>query len=371
MRSRHCFAFAAAAYITFASVATAGQALPAPAAAPLPASEALIQRARELSTSRQYRESAEEWKRVAAAEPVLASFAQRESLRALLSAGDLEGALAALTALDGPIPADLLLRAADAARARGMLERAEALYRQARGSAGRTAAADEAALSLAATQEQNGEPRDALETFRDLQLTFRQPAAFDAATLSANRLSTQLGSAEPLTEQDYDLIVDRLVGAAAFQRAVETLNAWKTEFPASTKAREIDAAIVQHLYSLRANDRARAQAEAFLKAYPNSTEAHTVAVTLFRLDVREGNTAGVERRGRAILNGQVKGATLADRQGAARLLAEYLVSVGQSGKALGIYDELYLMTRSRSDRIDVRWRTAIAVVASRQSHPRD
>jgi soluble lytic murein transglycosylase len=337
-----------------------GQSLPAPAAEPLAGTESLIRRARDLSRSRRYQESAEAWRQVAATEPVLSSFAQREALRALLSANDLQASLAALAALDGPVPADLLLRAAEAARAGAMLDRAASLYRQARSNAGRTAAADEAAVGLAATLEQDGKPREALETFRELQLTFRQPSAFDVATMAANRLSAQLGGIEPLSEQDYDAIVDRLVGAAAFLRAVDVQNEWRTNFPESPKARQIDAAIVQNLYLLRANVRARAQAEAFLKAYPDSAQAHSIAVILFRLDVREGKDADVERRGRAIIDGGVEGATLEERQSAARLLAEYLVSIGQPGKALGVYDQLYQMTRSRGERVDIRWRTAIA-----------
>ena len=320
----------------------------------------MIRRAWDLSRSERYKESAETWRQVAATEPVLSDFAQRESVRALLSSGDVQGSLTALSALDGPVPAELLLRAAEGARAGGMLDRAASLYRQARNNAGRTSAADDAAIGLAATLEQDGRPRDALETFRELQLTFRKPVAFDAATMAASRLSAQLGGAEPLSEQDYDAIVDRLAGAAAFQRAVDVLNEWRTNFPDSLKARQIDAAIVQNLYLLRANVRARARAEAFLKAYPDSAQAHTVAITLYRLDVREGKDADVERRGRAIVNGGVEGTTLEDRQSAARLLAEYLVSIGQPGKALGVYDQLYQMTRTRGERVDIRWRTAIA-----------
>ena len=60
------------------------------------------------------------------------------------------------------------------------------------------------------------------------------------------------------------------------------------------------------------------------------------------------------------MGGQVAGTTLSDRQGAARLLAEYLVSVGQPAKALGVYDQLYKMTRRASGRVDVLWRMAIA-----------
>ena len=123
----------------------------------------------------------------------------------------------------------------------------------------------------------------------------------------------------------------------------------------------IESAIVQNLYSLRANDEARDRAAAFLKQYPDSRgRRHEVIITLFRLDVREGRTADVEKRGRAILSGQVAGTTLSDQQSAARLLAEYLLSVGQPAKALGVFDQLYKMTRARAGRVDVLWRMAIA-----------
>ena len=297
---------------------------------------------------------------MAAAEPVLAGFAARESVRALLAANEVQAALTALAALEGPAPVELLMTAAGLSRAAGMLERSAALYREARKVAGRTSAADEAAIRLAAVLEQDGKPRDALDAFRDLQLTFRRPAAFDAATSGVARLSAQLRVTDPLSEQDYELIADRLADAAAFQRAVDVRIEWQRAFPNSEQAREIDADIVNNLYSLRANDQARARAEAFLAAYPNSSEAHRVSLTLFRLDVREGKTAEVERRGRDLVAGRVEGLTPGERQSAARLLAEYLVSVGQPGKALTVYDQLFTMSRSRGERIDILWRTAIA-----------
>ena len=76
--------------------------------------------------------------------------------------------------------------------------------------------------------------------------------------------------------------------------------------------------------------------------------------------MREGRSADVEKRGRAIMSGEIAGTTLSDRQGAARLLAEYLVSIGQPAKALGVYSALYKMTPTRSGRVDVLWRMAIA-----------
>jgi soluble lytic murein transglycosylase len=333
--------------------------LPAPTAA-AGTSEELIQRARALHEAGSYRESAATWQTVAAREPSIADLARRESVGALIAAGDLVAALIALDELGSAAPATLLLAAAEACRSTRAFDCAASHYRKAREAAGRTRVADEAALGLAAVFEEQGELSRALEVYRELQLTFRQASAFDAADTAARRLSTQLGDVEPLTEDDYDTIVDRLEAIAAFRRAVDMQLEWLARYPPSVRREQVEAAVVRNLYSLRANDEARARAAAFLKTHPDSPEAKDVVITLFRLDVREGRTAEVEKRGRAILGGQVAGATLSDRQGAARLLAEYLVSVGQAEKGLGVYDQLYKMTRSRGDRVDVLWRTAIA-----------
>jgi soluble lytic murein transglycosylase len=333
--------------------------LPAPAEKPSP-TEALIQRARFLSTTGNHRESAETWQSVAAAEPVLADFAQREVVRAQIAAGNLQDAFVGLAALGSNAPADLLLSAAAASHSAGLFDRAASFYRQARNSAGRTAMADQAALGLAATLELDRKPLEALGVFRDLQLTFRQASAYDLADAGARRLSAQLDGADPLTEQDYDAIADRLAGVAAFRRAVDVLTEWRNAFPGSFRLAGIEASIVQHLYSLRANDESRARAESFLKVYPENPLAATVFITLFRLDVREGRTTDVDRRGTAILSGEIKDATLADRQSAGRLLAEYLVSVGQPARALAVYDRLYRITSTRGARVDLLWRIAIA-----------
>src|SRR5215212_2709396 len=62
--------------------------LPGPAAT-LSESEALIQRARTLTASGNHRESAAVWQTVGAREPAIATLATRESIRALIAAGDL------------------------------------------------------------------------------------------------------------------------------------------------------------------------------------------------------------------------------------------------------------------------------------------
>ena len=323
-------------------------------------SETLIQRALSLFADRNYRESAAVWQTIAAREPVIATLATRESIRALIAAGDMEPASKGITELGSAAPSELILRAADACRAAAAFDCAIPLYRRAREAAGRTRAADEAALGLAATLEKSGDMREALETYRELQLTFREASAFEIADGEARRLSARLPDEEPLTESDYEEIVERLAGVAAFRRAVDMQAEWLKNFPATSHRKDIESSMVQHLYSLRANDDARYRAHAFLKQYPDTEEAADVFVTLFRLDVREGRSADVETRGRAIMNGEVAGATLSDRQGAARLLAEYLVSIGQPAKALGVYNALYKISLTRASRVDVLWRMSIA-----------
>lgn len=339
--------------------------LPPAATNPVDA-EALIRRAQSQFAIGQYRESAAAWQTVAAQEPVIADFAKRQAVRAWLAASDLKPALAGLAELGTTAPTDLLLSAADLCRSSRNFDCATTMYIRARDAAGRSAAADDASLGLATAQEQSGDARAALETYRELQLTFRTAGAFDAADAGARRLSGHLNGDEPLNESDYDSIASRLAGIAAFRRAVDIRDAWLKAYPNTPRRAEIQADAISNLYSLRANREARSRAADFLKAHGGSPLAHDVVITLFRLDVREGETADVERRGRAIMSGAVAGANLNDRRGAARLLAEYLTSIGEPAKALAVYDTLLKMTSARAERIDVLWRTAIAALRAGQ-----
>jgi soluble lytic murein transglycosylase len=324
--------------------------------------EALILRSWLLAKAGRFAESSQGWAVVGTREPVLSSFSREEAIRAQLDGGGLQAALDGIGQLTVPVPADILLAAADAARAARMLDRADALYKQARRAAGRTYAADQAALGLAATLEQAGNPREALDVMRELQLTFRQASAYDAADAGARRLSAQLNDPEPLTEQDYEVIADRLTGVAAFRRAVDVLSEWHQRFSDSARSDYIELSIIQNLYALRANDEARLHAEAFLKEHAAGAETASSFRTLFSLDVREGKTPDVERRGMALLHSQVKGVSLDQRRAVGRLLAEYLVSIGQPSRAVPVYDEVYQITSNRNERIDLLWRTAVALL---------
>ena len=322
--------------------------------------DARVARAQLLSAAGRYPDSAAAWLDIVAREPLLAAFARAEAIRSLLDAGDSQSAQSIIAQVPEPVPTDILLRAAAAARTAGMLDRAAALYQQARDSAGRSAAADQAGLGLAATFEEQKNAREALDVYRELELTFRQAGTFDAAESAAKRLADRLGDSEPLSEQDYETIADRLQSVAAFKRAIAVLEEWRRRFPNTTHDAQIDNDILQSLYALRDNDAARKQAERIVAARAGTIDGAAAARTLFSLDVREGKTADVERRGFALLRGEVPGSSLEQRRAAGRLLAEYLVSVGRPARGLEAYSLLYAMTKDRGDRIDLSWRIAIA-----------
>ena len=206
-----------------------------------------------------------------------------------------------------------------------------------------------------------GKPREALETYRELQLTFREAHRLrDCRSRSAPPVAAT-HNPEPLTEADYDVIVDRLAGIAAFRRAVDMQDEWLEELLRTRHAaKKSNRAGFSISTRCAPTMKPAPRANTFLKSIPTALETGNVFVTLFRLDVREGRSADVEKRGRAIMGGEIAGTTLSDRQGAARLLAEYLVSIGQPTKALGVYAALYKMTLTRGGRVDVLWRMAIA-----------
>jgi tetratricopeptide (TPR) repeat protein len=231
--------------------------------------EALLLRARLLGEAGRHEESAELWQAIAGREAMLGTLARRAIVENLLAAGRVEPALAALTSLEagGQAPAELLLRAASAARAAGLLDRAAGLYRRAREIAGRSQLADTAGLGLAETLERAGQLRDALDTFSEVQLTFRSISAYDTATAAARRIAEAIAIEPPapfhsLHEHDYETIAGRLRGIAAFRRAVDVLEEWRQVFRQTDAAERIESDIIENLYSLRANEEARARAAA-------------------------------------------------------------------------------------------------------------
>ena len=166
--------------------------LPAPAETPSP-DEALIRRARALYVSRNYRESAATWQTVAVREPSIAYTRSARVGRALIAAGDLEPALAGLAEMGS----QRSCRAPPPRRRRISLARRHSTAQShcIAARARRPVERPQPTKPLSASpprSKRTGSLVEALETYRELQLTFRQASAFDAADAAARRLSAQL-----------------------------------------------------------------------------------------------------------------------------------------------------------------------------------
>lgn len=323
--------------------------------------EATILRARLLSADGLYHQSAERWEGIRHRESSLALMALRAEVDSRVRAGELDRAEQLLANQPNVQVGDLVTLVATAYRAAAQLDRAIALYRRAMANPFSGAVGDEASLGLAASLEQSGNPEAAVALLRDLQLRFRQPATFGRARAQLQRLATAPNrTVEPYTERQYQSLTDRLRSFSAYDDALTVLEDWKRASPGSTA--RIEALVVDTLYRARMDDEADARAAAFLKNYPDSPQAPDIQVLQYRLDVREGRTAGVRSRGRDLWTGRVPGVSLTDRLSLGRLLGAYLVGVGEISEGLEVFQQLSRKSLSRDMRIDVLWRSSVAAI---------
>ena len=323
--------------------------------------EALLLRARLVGAVGKYDESAALWSQIRSGGASLDSVARRAEADSLIRAGKLSRAEAVLADRSAAQFGDLVAMLATTYRVAGQFDRATSLYRRAIARPPSGIVRDEASLGLALALEQSGNTSAALSLLRDLQLRFRQSATFGRARAQLQRLATSLGrDVEAFSEREYQTLADRLRDFSAYDDALVVLQEWKQTFPAS--AARVDALIVDTLYRARLDDKADAAASAFLETYPDSPQVPDIRVLQFRLDVREGRTAGVRSRGRDLWRGAVSGIPLDDRLSLGRLLAAYLVGIGEVLEGLEVYQEVYRESSSREMRLDVLWRSSVAAI---------
>lgn len=327
--------------------------------------EALVLRARLLASAGEHARSAAAWEDLAARADSIEPTAFRFAVDGHIRSANLARAEELLGRRPVREFGDLWSALATAYRVGGQLDHAASLYRRVIAEAGSAATIDQATLGLAVTLEQAGDRTTALVTLRNLQLQSRQPGTFTTARSQAAKMADALDvPVEPFAEPDYRRLADRLRNASLFDDAVTVLEDWKRAYPASTP--EVQALMADTFYRARANSEARAEADKFLESYPTHPQAPDVHVLQYRLDVREGRTDGVRARGRALWLGDIPGVLLEDRLSLGRLLAAYLVSIGELDEGMDVYDRLYQMATSRDLRVDVLWRAGVAAIRAGQ-----
>lgn len=327
--------------------------------------EAQILRARLLFEAGQFRQSAAAWQAIALRAPELASVAVREAANGFLEDGDRERTEAVLRGHPPDEVGDILTRLATAYREAGQADRAADLYRRVIAAPPSNAVAEEAVLGLAGALELLGDRAAALSQLVTLQRRFRESDSFAVARSEGARLARDLGRRQALfTDAQYRALVDRLLNRSLFSDAMSVLEEWKAAFPGS--ARRVDALVVDALYRARLNAEARSRAAAFLAQYPDDGLAADVRVLVFRLDVREGRTQDVRTRGDALWTGRVPGIPQSDRLELGRLLAAYLVSIGEVDEGLSVYRRVYRAATSPDFQADIMWRVSVAAIRAGQ-----
>jgi soluble lytic murein transglycosylase len=327
--------------------------------------EAVVLRAQLLADAGAHRDSAAAWQRARARAGAIAPVALRHAVENLVHAGDPAQAEALLEGEPTRDYGDLLVAIASSYGREGRHERAAAICRRVIAAQPAGDVADEAALGLAAALEEAGDGDGALEQLTTLQRRFRRPATFARARAEAARLARALGRpAATFTSAEYRALADRLPGLSLFDETLALLDDWRRAFPAD--APRIEVSIVDTLYRARQNAEARSRAEAFLRRSGDSPQAADVRVLLFRLDVREGRTADVRTRGEALWTGRIPGVAPNLRLDLGRLLAAYLVSVGQTEEGLDVYRAVYLASTEADFQSDVMWRVSVAAIRAGQ-----
>lgn len=337
-------------------------------AAPL---EARLLRAHLLADAGRSADSAAAWRAIAAANPALHDFALQAAFSTLVTGGLLNDASALAdewaSTHRGQADPQWLVDLASAFEHAKDEDRAMALYQRVLAGNAAGPAADSACLALAAIRARQHDAAGALELLRRAELNFDSPATFIAARETERALTHSTGtSPAPFTADQYASLVARLNGRTRYQAALALVDEWAASSAAAGQAEEIANTRIATLYAMRADAEAMTAANRFLETYPDSRFIPDVQTVQFRVDVREQRTRSVKSRGLALWLGRVPGVSPADRFSLGRLLAAYLVSVGEVSQGLSMYHRLYLEAVSRDDRADILWRAGVAAIRVRQ-----
>jgi soluble lytic murein transglycosylase len=329
--------------------------------------ETMLLRARILGRLGRHREAATLWETIATREPATRELAEHEAIDQFASAGDLEAAATRLAgASSGPVPPerlDLSLRVATLAQRAGENARAAELYRRVLRAERRGPRADSAYSGLASVLESAGQLQEALDTWRTAGREFSAPEAFGRARTEERRLAAAIGrSPAPFTTTECAELARRLRQVAGFSSAIAVLEEWRRIDPAADQQGALEASIVENLFDLRSNAEARTRALGLIERNPPGDVVPAMQVMVFRVDVREGRTPSARARGLDLWRGKIPGASDEQRRFTARLLAAYLVSVGDVEPGAGLYEELAAEAPSRSEEVDSLWRLGVIAI---------
>jgi soluble lytic murein transglycosylase-like protein len=324
-----------------------------------------ILRAHILAAGQRYAESATAWLAIAGRESSLAHFARRNAVVTYLDAGEIAKAENTLGDMRSGVASrddtDLMLLLAAAYRTRKAYDDAERVFDSVLAIEHDSARRDEAEIGLASTLEQAGEVETALEVLHRAQAEHHDAWLFQKARVEEARLARSKGLLpEPFACREALPLAVSLRQEARFHDAIQILDGCTSRDSASASAPAMAFEIVNDYYLLRDDRHAQERARAFLAAFPASKLVGGVRSIQQRIAVRQGATAEVRALGLALWRDQSTVVSAAERRTAARLLAAYLVSIGDLDGGLAVYRQMLATILPRTDKIDCLWRAGVA-----------
>jgi soluble lytic murein transglycosylase-like protein len=327
--------------------------------------EAHVLRAWLLSECGRCEEAEEHWLAVAERTRPLRVFSYRRIFNCRMTRGDTAGTqeiLEKLISMDGVrAHADLALALASCFRRAGKLDEAESLYRRILRVQHKGGYADAARLGLAAVLESEEKTGDAIVTLRQAQLDHYRASTLKDARAAEKRLCAAAGKkVARFGERDYSSFAVSLRKASFFKNALEVLEEWRAQYPASHESDRIEWHFIENLYLMRANDESLARCAQFLENFPRSSLSHQIRFTQLRLYVRLGQTAKVKSSAEVIL--ETPGVSSSIKENTGLVLASYLVSIGEVEAGLDAYRRAYRSAASSEQKRSILWRAGVAAL---------
>ena len=332
--------------------------------------EALVLRAKLLTATGRADESERMWRESLRRARSIRTYSRRGLIESLTAQGrpaEAAPILVELTRSNAARHRDLMLRVAHTYRESGNTAEAAGLYRQVIAQRRRGPFTDTARVGLAAALETDGDLDTALSLLRETRLLHWGPDVYEQASQDEQRLAPRLNRApRPFEETEYHTMLRRLRNASRFELSLDVITEWQTAHPLTARPDRIEAERIATLYAQRSNEDAVTTAQRFYERFPVSGLIPSVRLTEFRLAVRMTNTERARRMGDDLWHGRVPGATDAQRQSAAVLLAAYLAAVGDLTGSLELYRELFQTSENADDQRAYLWRAGVAALRDGQ-----
>lgn len=326
----------------------------------------LVMKAELLERTGSNEESIAAWNGVALREPALKYYSGKRVTGLWLKEGNAKEAELSLKRVAGGTSdkknLDHVLGLAQLFLEQENYKEAETLFLQALKLVRRGEKADLGRIGLARSRIALSNVAEAITNLRYMQVNFRSVDLLKESIALEKQISK---SVKPLDEEEYRVIIDRLIDHSSFVLAQEILKSWRRAYPQSRQQDRMDFFEIEALYRQRENEAALKLCQQFNNSHPKSGLAFPIYFKELLLYQRTGQTEKLLALGQQLWQGKL-GGTMASRRNVGLVMASYLVSVGQVEEGLEYYRQVYRSGPGSNSRNDILWRVGVGAIRGGQ-----